>query len=91
MDLGLRNKAVFIRGDGKGIGSAIAGGRAQDGALPIEVDKVARADEQFERELRDAGFTVRFRPWVSSSRRTAARWLSRPCRLADGLTLAEQR
>jgi L-fucose dehydrogenase len=63
MDLGLRNKMVFIAGGAKGIASAIAGGGAEEGAFPLAVDKDARAHEQVERELRDA----RFLPWDLSS------------------------
>ena len=63
MDLGLRNKMVFIAGGVKGIGSAIARACAEEGALPVAVDKDARAHEQLERELRDVGLRARFLPW----------------------------
>jgi L-fucose dehydrogenase len=67
MDLGLRNKMVFVAGGAKGIGSAIAGGCAEEGALPVAVDNDARAREQIQRELRDARLMARFLPWDLTS------------------------
>jgi L-fucose dehydrogenase len=60
MDLGLGNKVVLITGGGKGIGAAITRTCAQEGALPVVVDRDARASEQLEAEIRDAGLTAHF-------------------------------
>src|SRR5215469_16321349 len=60
MDLGLRDKVVLITGGAKGIGAAIVKGCTQEGALPVVVDKDAEANQQLDRELRNAGLAARF-------------------------------
>jgi L-fucose dehydrogenase len=60
MDLGLRDKVILITGGAKGIGAAIVKGCTQEGALPVVVDKDAEANQQLDRELRNAGLAARF-------------------------------
>ncbi len=55
MDLQIRDKVVLITGGAKGIGAAIARGAANEGAIPVLVDKDADAGHQLQSELRQAG------------------------------------
>lgn len=55
MDLQLKDKVVLITGGAKGIGEAITRGCAQEGAIPVFVDKDAESGEKLEAELRGAG------------------------------------
>jgi L-fucose dehydrogenase len=54
MDLQLRDKVVLISGGAKGIGSAIARALAEEGAIPVIVDRDADACEKLREELRNA-------------------------------------
>src|SRR5262249_59957826 len=60
MDLQLKDKVVLITGGAKGIGGAITRGCAQEGAIPVFVDKDAEAGEQLKAELRDRGSKCSF-------------------------------
>jgi len=60
MDLQLRDKVVLVTGGAKGIGAAITRSLAQEGALPVGVDKDAAACQQLQTALRSEGFTARF-------------------------------
>jgi L-fucose dehydrogenase len=57
MDLQIRDKVVLITGGAKGIGAAIARGCANEGAIPVLVDKDAAAGHQLQSELRQMGAT----------------------------------
>jgi L-fucose dehydrogenase len=60
MDLQLRNKIILITGGGKGIGAAIARACAEDGAIPIIVDRDKAAGEQLHTQLADTGVPSHF-------------------------------
>jgi len=51
MDLQIRNKVILVTGGAQGIGAAIVRGAAQEGAIPVIVDKNALAAEQLRSEL----------------------------------------
>jgi L-fucose dehydrogenase len=55
MDLQVRDKVVLITGGAKGIGAAIARGAANEGAIPVLVDKDSEAGHQLQSELRQKG------------------------------------
>lgn len=55
MDLQLQDKVVLITGGAKGIGAAIARASAEEGAIPVIVDRDAEAGKQLQAELRAAG------------------------------------
>lgn len=55
MDLQLKNKVVLITGGANGIGAAITRGCAQEGAIPVVVDKDVAAGKQLQSELRAQG------------------------------------
>lgn len=55
MDLQLENKVIVITGGAKGIGAAIARAGAQEGAIPVTVDRDAEAGRKIERELTSGG------------------------------------
>ena len=52
MDLALKDKVVLITGGAKGIGAAIAKTVAQEGAIPVIVDRDQEAAEKLHAELR---------------------------------------
>ena len=52
MDLQIKDKVVLITGGAKGIGAAISKACAQEGAVPVVVDRDAGACEALENELR---------------------------------------
>jgi L-fucose dehydrogenase len=54
VDLGLTNKVVLITGGGKGIGAAIARTVAQEGAIPVIIDRDQDAAEKLHAELRQS-------------------------------------
>ena len=56
MDLQLRDKAVVVSGGAKGIGAAIVKALAQEGGVPVIVDRDSGATAKLESELRDSGF-----------------------------------
>jgi L-fucose dehydrogenase len=60
MDLQLRNKVVIITGGAKGIGAAIANACAEEGAIPVIVDRDERAGEQLQSELSAKGTAAGF-------------------------------
>lgn len=60
MDLQLKGKVVLITGGGKGIGAAITRGCAQEGAIPVFIDKDAAAGKQLESELKNEGARCTF-------------------------------
>jgi L-fucose dehydrogenase len=55
MDLHLKNKVVIVTGGAKGIGEAIVRAFAAEGAVPVIVDRDARAGVGLQRELQNAG------------------------------------
>src|SRR5215470_2089357 len=55
MDLQLKDKVVLITGGAKGIGAAITRGCAQEGAIPVFVDKDNEAGEKLKAELHQTG------------------------------------
>src|SRR5580704_19132513 len=55
VDLQLGGKVVVITGGAKGIGAAIARTCAQEGAVPVVLDRDKEAGEQISSELRGAG------------------------------------
>ena len=55
MDLELKNKVVLITGGAKGIGAAIAQTVAQEGAIPVIVDRDQEAAEKLHADLRQRG------------------------------------
>ncbi|HXW93654.1 MAG TPA: SDR family oxidoreductase [Terriglobales bacterium] len=55
MNLQLLDKIVLITGGAKGIGAATAHALAQEGAVPVIVDRDAEAGEKLSTELRRAG------------------------------------
>jgi L-fucose dehydrogenase len=52
MDLQLKGKVVLVTGGAKGIGAAIAGACAREGATPVLVDKDGEAGKHLQTELR---------------------------------------
>jgi len=59
MDLQLRDKVVLITGGGKGIGAAIARATANEGGIPVAVDKDVKAGNQFRDELKSGRENMR--------------------------------
>jgi L-fucose dehydrogenase len=55
MDLELKDKVVVITGSAKGIGAAIVQTVAQEGAIPVIVDRDQEAGEMLHAELRQRG------------------------------------
>lgn len=60
MDLKLTNKIVLITGGAKGIGAATTTLCAQDGAIPVVLDRDADACERLNQELKSAGIHASF-------------------------------
>ena len=67
MDLKLQGKIVLITGGAKGIGAAITKLCAQEGAVPVVIDRDARACEQFDQDLKGEGLRASFIPTDLSS------------------------
>jgi NAD(P)-dependent dehydrogenase (short-subunit alcohol dehydrogenase family) len=59
MDLQLKDKVVVITGGAKGIGAAISKACAQEGAIPVSVDRDAAACQQQEDEFQSQGRLAR--------------------------------
>jgi NAD(P)-dependent dehydrogenase (short-subunit alcohol dehydrogenase family) len=55
LDLNLRDKVVLISGGAKGIGAAIARACAEEGSIPVIVDRDGEAGEKLQAELRAKG------------------------------------
>jgi L-fucose dehydrogenase len=55
MDLQLRDKIVLVSGGAKGIGAAIVRALAQEGGVPVIVDRDSEATAELQSELRGAG------------------------------------
>jgi L-fucose dehydrogenase len=55
MDLQLKGKVVLITGGAKGIGAAIVGGCAREGAIPVLVDRDGGAGKQLQMDLQKSG------------------------------------
>lgn len=60
MDLNLKNHIVLITGGAKGIGAAITRLCAQEGAVPVAIDRDARACEQLDHQLQGEGLRAKF-------------------------------
>ncbi len=58
MDLRLNGKAVLVSGGAKGIGAAIARGLAQEGAMPVVVDRDEEASKRLAAELTANGKSI---------------------------------
>ena len=55
MDLDLRNKVIIVTGGAKGIGAAIVGACAAEGAIPVIVGRDPEAGKQVQAELQNRG------------------------------------
>src|SRR5205085_8800819 len=55
MDLQLKDKVVLITGGAKGIGAAITRAAADEGALPVVIDRDQKALQQIEKEIGSNG------------------------------------
>src|SRR5215467_4821082 len=55
MQLQLKGKIIAITGGAKGIGAAIARACAEEGAVPVVIDRDAEAGGKIEQELSSAG------------------------------------
>ena len=55
MDLELKGKLVIVTGGGKGIGAAIVRACAQEGAIPVIVDRDGTAGQQLQAEVQSSG------------------------------------
>ena len=60
MDLQLRNRVVLIMGRAKGIGAAITRACAEEGAIPIVLDRNKAAGEQLHAQLAATGVPSQF-------------------------------
>ena len=67
MDLNLEKKIVLVTGGAKGIGASITKMCAQEGALPVAVDRDAEACLRLERDLKNKGLRAMFVPIDLSS------------------------
>src|SRR5260370_17705359 len=63
MQLRLENKIIVITGGAKGIGAAIARACAQEGAIPVVIDRDADAGRKIEQELTAEGTKGK---WISA-------------------------
>jgi L-fucose dehydrogenase len=63
MDLQLQNKIVVITGGAKGIGAAIVRACADEGAVPVIVDRDAQAGARLEQELLGSGIQSK---WIDA-------------------------
>lgn len=64
MQLQLENKVIVITGGAKGIGAAIARGCAQEGAIPVVIDRDAEAGGKIQQELNSGDGMVRAK-WIN--------------------------
>jgi L-fucose dehydrogenase len=55
MDLGIKDKIVIITGGAKGIGGATTRRLAEEGAIPVMIDRDAEAGEKLQEELQAKG------------------------------------
>ena len=60
MNLHLSGKVIFVTGGASGIGEAIVRGAAEEGAIPVIVNRSADRGEKLARELKDAGHACLF-------------------------------
>src|SRR5512147_2877455 len=60
MDLGLKDKIVLVTGGAKGIGAETARAVAQEGAVPVIVDKDATSGSDLECELVRQAYKAKF-------------------------------
>jgi L-fucose dehydrogenase len=57
MDLQIQGKVILVTGGAKGIGAAIVRACANEGAIPVILDRDAQAGKQLQAELTDRGTT----------------------------------
>lgn len=62
MDLQLKDRVVLVTGGAKGIGAAIVRSCAEEGAIPVIVDRDQQAGEELEGELKIRGAASAFLP-----------------------------
>jgi L-fucose dehydrogenase len=60
MDLQLKGKVVLVTGGAKGIGAAIVGASAAEGAIPVFLDRDAESGQKLESALRSSGMKTEF-------------------------------
>ncbi len=58
MDLHLRDKVVLVTGGAKGIGAAIARAAAEEGAVPVIVDRDAEAGRKLRADLKNSELVI---------------------------------
>ncbi len=63
MQLQLNNKVILITGGAKGIGEAITRAAAEEGAIPVVIDRDEEAGRKIEKELAGAGINAK---WISA-------------------------
>src|SRR5258708_536356 len=63
MQLQLNNKVILITGGAKGIGEAITRAAAEEGAIPVVIDRDEEAGRKIEKELAGAGISAK---WISA-------------------------
>ena len=88
MQLELENKIIVITGGAKGIGAAIARLCAQEGAIPVMIDRDREAGQQMERDLGEGGAGGKFVAadlGVEGAAREAVRAITQSYGRIDGL------
>src|SRR5260221_2228398 len=63
MQLQLNNKVILITGGAKGIGEAITRAAAEEGAIPVVIDRDEEAGKKIEKDLAGAGVNCK---WIGA-------------------------